>query len=106
MESSENKRRVLRTWLLELLYGVLGVVGSLVASLIASASFDGVRKNVQAGIWIPVALSAAVALLLVAFTYVLRREPSKVLNLRQKLVSTYVDKLAESMRGSGVAGKA
>ena len=100
MESSKKKRQVLSGWL-----EILAPVVSLVASLAARMSTVGFPSGINI-IWIPVALGAAVALLLVIFTYFLRREPSKVLQLRQKLVSAYVDRLAESIRGSSVAGKA
>src|ERR1700740_3320139 len=100
MESSKKKQHALRGWLDQI--GILAAVASLVASLTAKMFTVGLPSlaNIEERIWIPVALGAAVALLLAIFTYFLKREPSKVLQLRQKLVSAYVDRLAESIRGN------
>jgi hypothetical protein len=55
---------------------------------------------------LPFAISAAAAFLLLVFTLVLRREPSKVTQLRQTLLSAYLDRLPESIKGRDVADKA
>lgn len=105
MGSSRSKRHAA---LQEFRYGLLGVVLSIVASLAAEIFVVRVplHLNVESGITILAVLSSLSSLLVAIFTHLLRREPSKVLQLRQRLVSAYVDRLAESIRGSGVAGQA
>ena len=95
----EQPRKVTLGEITEMARVVISLVVSLIGVLAA-------RKNLSSGIWVPIGLGLTVAVLLVFFIFILKREPSKVLQLRQKLVSAYVDRLAESIRGSGVTGKA
>jgi hypothetical protein len=101
-----NKEHNLLRWvdreaLVSLLSGVLGVVASLVGALVAVLGGSiGTKQHTHFDIWIPVALGAVVALLLIVFTFLLKREPSKVIHLRQKITSTYLNLLTESVKGT------
>lgn len=104
----EELRKVTIKWIGETALGtVTSVVASLIATLIAGLGLTGSTpgKDLSSGIWIPIGLGLAVAVLLVVFVLILRREPSKVFQLRQKLVSVYLDSLSESFRGSNITGK-
>ena len=81
---------------------ILSVFASVFGSLLALLTGKDIRINW----WIPFAMAAAGALLLTLFTLLLRREPSKSQQLRQTLISEYVNRLAESMQSYRHAGKA
>jgi len=95
------------------LSSVLGVVSSLIGVL-ATKAFVGSTHPAQNGhfaFWVSLVLSAAAAVVLMVFTFFLKREPSKVFQLREKLISAYVDGLVDSMlvdsvKDGRVAGKA
>ena len=85
--------------ILSILHSVLGI-GVTVFAVLAGKLLTGntVLKRSQIDIWIPIAMGLAVAVVVMIFTFLLKREPSKVLHLRQKLTDIYLSGLTESMR--------
>lgn len=92
---------------LSILSSVLGVIGSLIGALSVKLYTSGAtpRKS-QVDLWIPIAMGLAVAVVVVSFTFLLKREPSRVLHLRKKLTNIYLSQLTESIRKSDGAMKA
>jgi hypothetical protein len=111
----ETMRRVSETvqqfseWM-HILREILIVAASLLVSTVTTWMFWGKTTvadvRTVGDIWLPIALGGAIALLLAIFVFFLRREPSKVLQLRQELTSAYLNRLADSIKESSLAGKA
>jgi hypothetical protein len=93
--------------LLSILSSVLGVIASLIGALsVKLFTSSATPKKSQVDLWIPIAMGLAAAVVVISFTFLLKREPSRVLHLRKKLTNIYLSQLTESMRRSDGAIKA
>jgi len=84
---------------------ILSVAASLILGLIGTLKTVSSEINISSGIWSLIEIVAAAAGVLVIFVSILKREPSKAVQLKKKLIAIYVGHLSDSVRESATQGK-
>jgi membrane protein YdbS with pleckstrin-like domain len=92
-----------RTKTISRLWGILEIAIALIFSLIATLTSHffttvSAEKNLSSAIWISIEIVAAAAVVLVILVSILKREPSKAVQLKKKLVASYVGPLSDSVQ--------